>query len=157
MRNYTKENMLTLDWIKSLGPERSIPPDVQVLKAIKDVTQYDISYIFDINPKDTLQGECREGFSFFRTVEELNIVMDYSYLLQAPIQFAPFGVSYNLSKKKKRKKSVDWSIDTYGICFDGQYKDVDTVYIWDGDRDYVHSWPSYSEFIEWLRPNLVSS
>ena len=82
-----------------------------------------------------------------RSIEELNVILGH-----IPQGFAPFGVSYNLSKKRLKKKYLDWAVDAidiYGVCFsDSQFADINQVLVWDGDRDFVFSWPTFNDFLQ---------
>lgn len=141
-------DLLSVQWVRDLGLPRRVPPPDDVLDAIRSRTGYSLAYIFESyqSSKSSEPPLDEAGWSFIRSQKELEAVLKYGHV---PIdEFAPFAVDYGIGGKKRiKKKNVDWPLDVYGICFAGQFADKEKVLVWDGNRDYVHSWPDFAHFM----------
>ena len=139
-----KNNQLLVKWVLGLNPPRKTTPDSDVIRAIAKYTGYELTAFLQQIPSSIVQQKMKnyEDFSFLRSVEELEAILEYF-----PVnQFAPFGVCYQMSKKRTKKKVVDWYIDIYGVCFAGQFANHNKVAVWT-DHAYVYDWPTFDNFI----------
>ncbi len=142
MAQTLNKDSISRQWIRSLGANRTLPPDDSVLDTVLLRSGFDVRPLFvDRDPEAISEAMSRfPDYTFLRSAEEVSRLASC-----CPFDIiAPFGVSYNLPIGSSEQPDT---IDVYGVCFAEQFANPNRVVVW-CDHATVFAWESFDAFLK---------